>query len=103
MWLLILNNEKPPEGPVEMTFHLFSEFLMATICIVSGILLLKNNSMGKPINFIGLGMIIYSVLNAAGYYGERQNFPMVVMFIILCILSMIAIFVQLDKRTENGE
>ena len=101
MWLLTLGNEKPPEGETEMTFHLFSEFLMATICIVSGILLLKNIYLGKPLNFLGFGMVIYSSLNAAGYYGELCNSPMVIMFIVIFLLSMTAIFLHLNKTTKT--
>lgn len=95
MWLMILTTQEPPEGRIEMTFHLFSEFLMACICIVSGILLLKNNPRGRLCSLIGLGMVLYSVLNAAGYYGELNNVPMMVMFISLSVLTLVALLFNL--------
>lgn len=91
LWIMILFKQSPPEGKTELAFHLFSEFLMAMICLVSGILLLKKNHIGKPLNFIGLGMAIYSILNAAGYYGQNSNFYMMIMFILLFIVTMTAL------------
>ena len=101
MWMMILANEKTPEGRIEMSFHLFSEFLMACICIMSGILLLKNNLLGKPLNIFGLGMVLYSVINAAGYYGELNNSPMMIMFVTLTILTLIALKLSINKTTKN--
>lgn len=83
-------------GRTELSFHLFSEFLMASVCIVGGILLLRKNSLGKPVTSIGLGMVLYSVLNAAGYYGELGNTPMMIMFIFLFVLSMVALLINLQ-------
>jgi lipopolysaccharide export LptBFGC system permease protein LptF len=96
MWLMILKNGSVPEGRTELSFHLFSEFLMASACIVGGILLLRRNSLGKPVCSIGLGMVLYSVLNAGGYYGELGNTPMMIMFIFLFVLSMVALLINLQ-------
>ena len=87
------------EGRAELSFHLFSEFLLASVCIVGGILLLRKNSPGKPVSSIGLGMVIYSVLNAAGYYRESGNTTMMIMFICLFLLSTAALYLnfQTDK------
>lgn len=98
MWLMILNTQTIPEGQTELGFHLFSEFLMATLCLVSGFLLLKNKTIAVPLNFIGLAMVIYSVLNAAGYYGERGETPMMVMFTVLFLLTTAALFLLLKSR-----
>jgi hypothetical protein len=95
MWLMILKNGSVPEGRTELSFHLFSEFMMATICIVGGILLLRKNSLGIPVCSIGLGMVLYSVLNAAGYYGELGNTSMMIMFIFLFVLSTTALLINL--------
>jgi hypothetical protein len=95
LWIMILLTESPPEGRTELSFHLFSEFLMALLCLVSGILLLGNKPMGKLLNILGLGMVIYSVLNAAGYYGERNEIQMMILFITLLILTTIALFLNL--------
>src|SRR5512133_1297993 len=100
MWIMILLTETPPEGKTELSFHLFSEFLMALLCLVSGILLLRNNPISRLLNILGLGMVIYSVLNAAGYYGEKNENPMMILFIVLLVLTTIAIFFVLTEKLQ---
>ena len=101
MWIMIQLNGSPQEGNIELSFHLFSEFFMAFICVYSGILLLKQNQTGRLLNLTGLGMVIYSVLNAAGYYGERGDFSIMIMFTVLMILTIIAISVNLTIPKET--
>jgi hypothetical protein len=96
MWIMILSTETPPEGKTELSFHLFSEFLMANMCLVSGILLLRKNSISRRLNILGLGMVVYSVLNAAGYYGERNEISMMIMFIVLLIITSAALILQMS-------
>jgi hypothetical protein len=101
MWLKILQTQTPPEGETEFSFHLFAEFLMATVCIVGGFLQLLKAKHAKTMSIAGLSMVIYSVLNAAGYYGERGGTAMMVMFICLFILSVIAlVLILIDKKSE---
>ena len=98
MWTMILLTQSPNEGKKELAFHLFSELLMALLCLVSGILILRNILFGRLLNILGLGMVIYSVINAAGYYGEKNETPMMIMFIVLFILTSIAIFFQMEHK-----
>lgn len=98
MWVMILQTETPPEGKIELSFHLFSEFLMAVLCLISGILLLGKKPISRSLNILGLGMVVYSVLNAAGYYGENNDTSMMIIFILLLILTSIAICLNLDIR-----
>jgi len=91
MWIMILNGPAISEGKTELGFHLFSEFLMAIICIVSGLRLFVNKPGAKILNVCGLGMVIYSVLNTAGYYGEKGETAMLLVFIILTIMTVTAV------------
>lgn len=94
VWSLILLTQNPTEGKTELTFHLLSEFIMAVLCIFSGILLLGNKPIGKFLNILALGMVIYSVLNAAGYYGENNEFQMMIIFIVLLLLTSVAVVIN---------
>lgn len=86
MWTFILLSEDIEEGKREMLFHLFSEALMAVLCITSGFILLKK---GKSNLIIAAhAMVIYSVLNAAGYYFEKGEVLMTSLFVILFLLSL---------------
>jgi hypothetical protein len=96
MWTMILVQGGISEGRTEMAFHLFSEFLMAVICIVSGWMLLRNKPKARSFNIFGLGMVTCSVLNAAGYYGDRGNLMMMVFFTGLFILTLISVVIFID-------
>ena len=98
MWTMILLNQEIPEGRTEMSFHLISEFLMAILCVLSGLLWLSKRRIGKTLNILAMGMVIYSVLNAAGYYGERDNVPMMVMFSAIFILTTFAVILNLRTK-----
>lgn len=101
MWSFILLTEPIQEGKNEMTFHLVSEFIMAVLCILSGLTLLKKRK--KNLNIAAHAMVIYSVLNAAGYYAERGDKAMIILFVILGIISSIVLGYQLflpDKSSK---
>lgn len=95
MWIQIIMNESIPEGKTEMSFHLFSEFLMALLCLLSGFLLIRQKPKGQITNATAHAMALYSLINAIGYYAERNEKNMVVLFIILAIVSFIILFYHL--------
>jgi hypothetical protein len=101
MWIFILNTQEIEEGKTEMGFHLTSEFLMAVVCLFGGFLLLKKHKMARKLNVLGLGMVLYSVLNAAGYYAERNETAMVVMFAVLMVLTTSALLLNLFDKQER--
>lgn len=81
------------EGKTEMTFHLVSELLMALLCIFSGLYLLGGHKKWIKVNLIAHGMVVYSVLNAAGYYGQKEELSMMLMFLVLLLLSLTSVFI----------
>lgn len=91
MWAMILLTQKVQEGEIAMGFHLYAEFSMAVICLVSGVMLLKKMKFARETNMAGLAMLVYSTINAAGYYGQKGETPMMVMFIALAVVSVAAI------------
>jgi hypothetical protein len=101
LWIMILVNDQLPEGKTELTFHLVSEFIMAVLCLLSGILILMKKNIGKLLNISGLSMISYSVLNAAGYYGERDNLSMMILFIVLLFVTLIVLSLHLNDKAHG--
>jgi len=100
MWCLILLTEGAPEGPFEITFHLISEFLMASLLIAGGYMSLRLKTNGGKVFMVAHGMLIYSVINAAGYYGQKGNIGMTSMFLSFFIVSSIIIVLSLVKKRE---
>lgn len=98
LWIMILSGEGVPEGRTEMAFHLSSEFFMAFLSLISGILLLKDRPAGTGLNIAAHSMVIYSVLNAAGYYGERGQKGMMLMFVALLAVSLMIVGFHLFRK-----
>jgi hypothetical protein len=100
-WVVALVGGEVPEVESELTrvlFHVFSEFLMGGVLIAAGIGLLLGRGWGSRAFVLGMGFAIYSVLNAAGYYGQAGNLGAVVMFLVLAAAS--AGFFMLSGRIE---
>ena len=106
MWYLILSSGINPEGPIRLGFHLYTEFTMAILCLLGGILLLKNKPLALDTLLVGHAMLVYSALNTAGCYGERGQNLIMVVFIALFVSSVVNIMVlfnmlirkELDKK-----
>ena len=102
MWAMILATQELPEGKLELAFHLYAEFAMAVICLVSGVMMLKGMKFARMTNMGGLGMVTYSTINAAGYYGQKDDKPMMTLFIVLAILTIGAICLHYVVRKKNN-
>ena len=115
MWIMLLRRETILEGDIEMAFHLVSEFLMASLCVGSGVGLFRGaclsgranqSAAANPVNALrramlanlaGHSMGIYSVINAAGYYAERGIGIMVLLFLVLLVLSASILAIHISK------
>jgi len=99
-WIMTLSSGNYAEGKIEISFHVFSEILMAIICFLGGILLLIKNKHGRNLSIVGFSMILYSVLNAAGYFGERNELSLTIMFLALFLISSIALIIQVQQTSQ---
>ncbi|MHA1223534.1 MAG: hypothetical protein ACTSSG_12745 [Candidatus Heimdallarchaeaceae archaeon] len=88
LWTMFILTKQIPElqtEPVAIKFHIAAESSMGLISILSGIFLLVNLSWGIYIFLLAMGLIIYSAINSAGYYGQKKQWSFVFMFgVILC-------------------
>ena len=84
--MFILTNT---EFKTEIYFHIFSEILMAALCIIAG---LKTIGKSYFLKVAAHAMLIYSTLNAAGFYAEKNDFTMLILFVFLFLLSIIQLF-----------
>ena len=87
LWAPLLLGAEVPEGPTEMAFHLASEGLMALGCVLSGVLLLRARPLGRRATAAAHAMVVYSTLNAAGYYAERGDGATATAMVALTLIS----------------
>jgi len=96
-WIFAIRSGLVPaeEKPWGIRFHLLSEFTTSILLIISGIASVLAIEWAKSISLLALGMLLYIVIYSPGYYLQKNNKPMVVMFISLIILTTLAILLTL--------
>ena len=90
LWAMLLRTKQVPEletEPVEIKFHITAEMIMGILSLTSGIFLLMGLTWAPNFFILAQGLVIYAVINAAGYYGQRKQWPFVIMFGIILIAS----------------
>ncbi|NVM37886.1 MAG: hypothetical protein HWN81_20000 [Candidatus Lokiarchaeota archaeon] len=81
--------------PVRIKFHITAEMTMGILCLLSGIFLFISFSWALYIFILAMGFVMYAVINAAGYYGQKKQWSFVIMFGIILISSAILVILNL--------
>ncbi|RPI87690.1 MAG: hypothetical protein EHM41_04070 [Chloroflexi bacterium] len=92
-WIFLLISEKVPEmqtAPLQIAFHITAELLTSIILIMGGVCLLANSLFGYPLTLFGLGLLMYTVINSPGHFAQRREWPFLVMFVILIVLTLVS-------------
>ncbi len=100
IWIMLMSAGGIAEletEPVRITLHVLSEFLTALLLIIGGVALLKKKSRAKAFFYVSQGMLIYSVLNAAGYYVQLNNAAMGIMFSVILAISAVLLIMEFAK------
>ena len=105
-WAFFLLTGNVPELQTtswSIAFHLGAEFLTAIMLIISGILLLRTHRLGKQIFFISVGMVVYAMVNSAGYFAQSGDWTFVVMFGVLLALAGVSIAQLLSDKMPSRQ
>jgi peptidoglycan/LPS O-acetylase OafA/YrhL len=95
LWVMLLSTNQVPEletALAEIVMHIIIEVLMGIMAIISGVKLIKQCNLYREVCLITNGLLIYSVVNSSGYYIQRSNFPMIVMFGLILIFSLVSTY-----------
>ena len=104
-WGFFLATGQVPElqaEPYRIAFHLLGEGVTAIALIVSGIALLRHISWSGQAAFATLGMLTYTVLVSPGYFAQLGQWPLVAMFAVLLVLTLVS-FMLLGKGMNPGK
>jgi len=91
LWTMLLLTKQVPElktEPIAIKFHITAEMVMGILSLLSGIFLLTGFSWAPYFFFLAMGSVIYAVINAAGYYGQKKQWVFVIMFGIILVVSI---------------
>jgi len=103
MWAAFLGTGQVPElnsKPIEITYHLIAEVLTAFALLIGGFGLLTNSKWDFQTYLVSMGMLLYTVIVSAGYFGQRENWVMVGMFTTFTILTATIIGLNIYKTDE---
>lgn len=90
LWIMLISTGQVPEfstAPVEILLHIAAEGIMSVVLLIAGIMLLKNRQQAMKVFLIGDGMLLYSVINSSGYYLQRGEPAMPIMFLVLMLIG----------------
>ena len=95
LWAVLYVRKAIPEirtARREILTHVGAEAMTALVLLAGGALNFLSSG-STWILLIGMGMLLYSVLNSSGYYWHRKAYAPVVMYMVLGILSVASIAV----------
>ena len=90
IWAWLLATGGFPElqaTPLSAWVHLLTELATAAVLIAAGLALVARRSWARKAYLVAIGALLFAVVNAVAFYGERGNVPLVVFFIVLALLG----------------
>ena len=103
-WAFFLLTGNVPEletTPWSIAFHLAAEFLTAILLIISGMMLIRKHLLGKHIFLLAVGMVVYAMVNSAGYFAQSGDWIFVMMFGVLLVLAGISVYQVLVPKIPS--
>jgi hypothetical protein len=95
-WIMLLVTGQDPQLQTELQTIPFaigmaitSDFLTAGVLLIGGFGLIVNHEWAVKVFLLSMGFLFYSVINAAGLYGQRGDMAFSSMFAIIFILAVI--------------
>ncbi|PKM53193.1 MAG: hypothetical protein CVV00_13520 [Firmicutes bacterium HGW-Firmicutes-5] len=100
LWIMLFATSQVPEletEPFSLALHVLSELILAVSLLFTGIGYMKNTRWVPYMFMLSMGLLIYSVMNVAGYYGESGNFAMVIIFAVLLVIAVLLTVLTLKE------
>ncbi len=88
-------------APYEIGYHLVAEVGTALALLGAGLGLLRHTSWATRLYPVALGMLLYTVINSAGYYAQWGDVAMVGLFTVLTAGTLLLLGAHvLGRRPE---
>jgi len=94
MWTgLILTGQVPGlmSPQLEIKIHIITEMLTAGALIIGGISVIKEWSSLRDLHLVSQGMLVYAVLNSSGYYIDRNQFTITILFAMILVGTVLSL------------
>ena len=74
-------------------FHIADEFITGGLLIASGIGVLAESDLATKLYPVAMGMLLYTIIVSSGYFAQKRVWPIVGMFAVLLVLTVVALAV----------
>jgi hypothetical protein len=105
-WSSALLGGQMPEmetAPLTALMHVSAELLTGVLLIVGAYGLLRKRRWGQTVHLVSLGMLLYAVVQASGYYAQQGNVALVGLFATFAILSLFFVGVTLRQQSPRSK
>lgn len=105
MWAILLLAGQVPEWsgrPIETTIHLTAEIITALFLVASGAGLVTRQKWARDVYLFSMGLLMYSVIQAAGYYIQRGQLTFVGMFAVFALLAMMFTVLMMFNESSTA-
>jgi hypothetical protein len=107
IWVLLIFTRQVPElvtQPGSTALHLTAEFLTAVALAGAGINILTRQFFWKEVYMFSMGMLIYSVIQNAGYFIQRNQITYAAMYAVFGFLAMIfSILILFEQEVQETQ
>lgn len=83
------------ENSFERFFHILAELIISVSALVSGIVILTNQTWGLYLFVLTMGFLIYATINAIGIYGKNKIWWLVILLAVVAIISTILVITNM--------
>jgi len=99
-WAVAVANRRVPEieaGGIEIRFHIVAEVVTGIVLIAGGVAVLRDGEtlFAIVLSSLSLGMLTYTLIVSPGYYVERRNLPLIIVFAGFWVVTIPAIIFRL--------
>jgi hypothetical protein len=93
-WVFFIGTGRVPElksEPWRIGFHLAAELVTSLTLIAGGVALFVKAPWGRALYRVAAGMLLYTAIVSPGYFAQKGEWAMVVMFAVLLVLAVLAL------------
>lgn len=105
LWTMLVATQQVIElrtEPFSMFTHLVAEGLTAVALVGAGIGLLRDEEWAQPLCLVAFGMLLYTVINSAGYYAQLGEVGVMLVFSTMALTTVAALgWTLLDARKRR--
>ena len=99
-WAVAVATRRVPEieaGGIEIWFHIVAEVITGVVLIAGGVAVLSDGDalFAIVLSSLSLGMLTYTLIVSPGYYVERRNRPLILVFAGFWVVTIPAIIFRL--------